>query len=133
MQSLSSSITPFTKYVLPGAFLAALPVWILLIQNPKFGYFPAVFWAAACAFLVWWTTPIKKVSLRGDEFVVSNYLKEVPVPVSTLVKLREDRWNRTPNIALYFNPPTAFGRKIRIVVPWDFSRRGIQKGSGCGN
>src|SRR6188768_101099 len=122
MQSLSSSITPFTKFVLPGGFLAALPAWIFQIQDPRFGYFPALCWAAACAILVWWTMPIKKVSLRGDEFIISNYRKEVVVPVSSLVKMSEDQGNRTPNIALFFEPPTSFGRKVRIVVPWDFGR-----------
>lgn len=123
MQPLSSSITPFTKFVLPGGFLAVLPVWIFLTQDPNFGYLPATFWTAICVFLVWWTLPIKKVSLRGDDFVVSNYRKEVSVPTSSLVRLSEDRWNRTPNIALFFDPPTSFGRKIRIVVPWDFRGR----------
>ncbi len=119
-QPLSSRMTPFSKFVLPGIFLAALPVWLFQIQDPKFGYVPAVFWTAACVFLLWWTMPIKQVSLRGDKFIVSNYLKEVSVPVSSLVRIREDRWNRTPNIALFFDPPTPFGRKIRIVVPWNF-------------
>jgi hypothetical protein len=123
MQTLSSSITPFTKFVLPGGFLAALPLWIFQIQDPRFGCLPALSWAAACAFLVWWTAPIKKVSLRGDEFVISNYRREVVVPVSSLLKISEGAGNRTPNIALIFDPPTSMGRKVRIVVPWDFSRR----------
>ncbi len=123
MESLSSSITPFTKFVLPGGFLATLPVWILKTHDPPFGYWPALFWAAACAFLVWWTAAIKKVSLRGDEFVVSNYRREIGVPVSSLVRVSADPWNRTPNIALFFDPPTSFGRKVRIIVPWDFERR----------
>ena len=121
MQSISSSITPFTKFILPGGFIAAWPAWLYQIQDPKFGYMPAVVWSAACVFLVWWTLPIKKVSVSADQFLISNYLREIRVPVTQLVKIGEDRGNRTPNIALFFDPPTAFGRKIRIVPP--FSRK----------
>lgn len=110
-------MTPVTKFALPGGFLVVSPTWILLGQDAPFGYWPAVFWTAACAFLVWWTLPIKKVVLRGTEFVVSNYLRDISVPVSTLVRINEDRENRTPNIAMYFDPPTAFGPKIRVVTP----------------
>jgi hypothetical protein len=118
MQRLSSSFTPFTKFLLPGGFLAAWPAWLFQIQDPRFGYLPAFFWTVACAFLLWWTLPIKKVSLCDGQFLISNYRREIRVPAAQLVKIREDRWNRTPNIALFFDPPTAFGRKIRIVPPY---------------
>jgi hypothetical protein len=60
------------------------------------------------------------VSLHDGEFIISNYRKKTAVPTSALVSICEDRWNRTPSIALFFDPPTAFGRKIRIIPPWDF-------------
>jgi len=45
------------------------------------------------------------------------------VPTAHLVEIHEDRWNRTPSITLYFDPPTSLGRKIRIIPPVDFFSR----------
>jgi hypothetical protein len=115
MEKLSSSMTPFTKFVLPGGFLAAWPTWLYHIQDSRLGYVPAICWTVACAILLWWTAPIKKVELEEDHFLISNYLREIRVPVKWLSKIEEDQGNRTPNITLFFDPATAFGRKVRIV------------------
>jgi hypothetical protein len=113
---LSSSFTPITKFGAPGIFFALLPVWLLRMSERQFAWVPATLWICACIFIVWWTLPIKKVSLVGDRLLISNYWREIEVPVSQVSRICEDRWNRTPNISLFFDPPTHFGSKVRIVV-----------------
>src|SRR5882757_2211984 len=116
MKTLSSTATPFTKFVLPGFFWLTLPVWIYLPHRiPSMGFFAPIFWGGACALLTWWAAPIKKVSLDEHYFAIGNYRREILVPISSFLKIREDRFNKTPNISLFFDPPTEFGRKIRLI------------------
>jgi hypothetical protein len=96
----------------------------LAIPNSK-----SAFWISsgdllddACVILLWWTGPIKKVALEEDYFLISNYLREIRVPATWLAKIVEDQGNGTPNITLFFDPATAFGRKVRIVPPYTLWR-----------
>src|ERR1700709_1765887 len=92
MEKLSSSITPFTKFVLPGGFLAAWPAWLYQIQDSRFGYLPAISWTVACVFLIWWTAPIKKVALGEDHFssaIISGKFEYQRAGSSRLRKTRE--------------------------------------------
>jgi hypothetical protein len=114
-------MTPVTKFVLPGGFLATLPIWLSAASDQRFGWIPAFAWAGTCVGLVWWTLPIKKVVLVGETFHISNYFREIEVPTDQLKRIAENPANRTPNITLFFEPSTAFGRKVRIVPPIELS------------
>ena len=120
MQLLSSRATFFSKFAGPGMPIALLPVWWSQIPRDNALIFPALFWTAMCAFVVWWYLPVKKVALENGVFFISNYRTEITVPASQLVQVKENRSNRTPNLELVFNPPTAFGAKIRIIPPIEF-------------
>jgi hypothetical protein len=96
--------------------LGVIPIWVLGAPAHAFGWVPAVFWIVACSFIVWWTLPIKKVSLVGDSLLISNYWRDIEVPVPQISRIHEDRWNRTSNISLFFDPPTSLGSKVRIVI-----------------
>jgi hypothetical protein len=76
---------------------------------------------------LWWALPIKKVSLIGDHLRISNYRREIEVPVSQIRKIKRSRWNRTPNVTLFFDPPTPFGRKVRIVVLLDMAGEEVDR------
>lgn len=65
--------------------------------------------------MLWWVWGIKQVDLKGGKFVIGNFLTAYEVPVDQLEKLSEHR-NRSPNIVLTFNPPTRFGREIRLIT-----------------
>jgi hypothetical protein len=116
-------MTVFSKYILPGAFLCTLPVWFLVSLSHRDLWIPTVLWAAVCIWLVVWSRPIKFVALDGDSFSISNYFSKCAVPKSHLCRIEEDRSNRTPTITLYFEPPTRFGKRVRIVPPVGFFSR----------
>jgi hypothetical protein len=123
MKRLSSQMTPVSKFVLPGIFILTAPIWYVLAFKEKFGFIPAVMWTGFCVYLFWWSASIKGVELKGEVFTISNYRRSILVPTSHLVRITEDRFNRTPSICLYFDPPCEFGRKIRIIPPLDFMSR----------
>jgi len=60
---------------------------------------------------------MKHVAIEGDYFRISNYFVSYRVPVAHLASITEIRDNRTPAITLYFEPPTPFGRRVRIIPP----------------
>jgi hypothetical protein len=63
--------------------------------------------------------PIKLVTVEGDYFVISNYFIKRRVPIAHLAKVAESViLNRGPTIILYFEPPTPFGKRVRIITPW---------------
>lgn len=118
---ISSEMTVFSKLILPGLFLGAWPMWLYLaISRGGSAWWPLAMWTAACTWLVLWSRPIKRVSVEGDCFVVSNFISSCAVPVAHLRHIDEDRHNRTPTITLHFDPPTRFGTRVRIVPPLDF-------------
>lgn len=123
MKLLSSRSTPVTKFLLPGMFMACIPLWAMAAAGPAPAWIFAILWVGACAFMVWWTLPIKKVQLVEDQFRISNYRRTVEVPTAHLDRFSEDRYNQTPNLTLYFSPPTPFGPKVRIIPPIEMLSR----------
>ncbi|HKQ89931.1 MAG TPA: hypothetical protein VJZ77_04550 [Blastocatellia bacterium] len=57
------------------------------------------------------------VTIEGDYFVVSNYFTKRRVPVAHLDSVTENFSLRPPSLSLYFEPPTTFGKHVRIIPP----------------
>ena len=123
MQRLSSHSSFLNKYLMPMLLLSAGALWIHLGPWDNTKCIPLGMLALAFAWLVWWGRLIRFVSTDGDQFLISDLRRRVLVPVSQLHHWTEDRTNRTPSICLYFDPPTEFGRKIRLITPTDFLSR----------
>ena len=129
---LSSDRTIFAKWIFPGAFLAGWPGWLFnAVSHGGAEWIPAVMWTIFSVWLVIWSRPIKFVTLRGDSFVISNYFSTHSVLTSSLIRIKEDRHNRTPTIMLYFEPPTAFGPRVRILPPVGFLSRAAFDDVSC--
>jgi hypothetical protein len=115
---LSSSLTFFHKFLLPVGFIAALPAWLqLALRSGGYEWIPAIGWLVACGVLLVWSRSIERVSVDGNSFLISNYITTHRVPISHFHGISERRHNRTPTIVLHFDPPTPFGRSIRIIPP----------------
>jgi hypothetical protein len=115
---LSSSSTLFHKWILPASSLLGWPLWIwCALRGPSGEWIGAILWSVSCALWLIWSWPIKRVTVEGDHFLISNYFISRRVPVAHLAGITEIHDNRTPAINLYFDPPTPFGRRVRIVPP----------------
>jgi hypothetical protein len=73
-----------------------------------------------CYWLIW-ARPIKRVTVEGDHFVISNCFTSHRVSVAHLASITEIRDGRIPTITLYFEPPTPFGGRVRIIPPVESS------------
>jgi hypothetical protein len=67
--------------------------------------------------IVWWTcVPLKVVRLRdGDTLMVSNYLREVGIPVTRLLVATHLNLISLTIITLTFRDQTPFGREVRFI------------------
>jgi hypothetical protein len=87
------------------------------MRGPSGEWIGAIFWSVLCVFWVIWSRPIKLVTVEGDYFIISNYFTSRRVPVAHLADITENYSGRTPTIILYFEPPTPFGKRVRIIPP----------------
>jgi hypothetical protein len=123
MKRLSSYSSFVNKYVMPVIVSA---MGAVVFKNAKADdalYSVAAMLGAGLAWLLWWAQSIRFVSTDGEQFLISDLRRRILVPVSQLQYWTENRMNRTPSICLYFDPPTEFGRKIRLIPPTDFLSR----------
>jgi hypothetical protein len=125
MRRLSSGSTLFSKFVVPGIFIALIPVWIIIVHRGPYGSGLLIIWLLACAIHVYWGIGVKEVRLDSERFLISNLRREISVPTTHLVKVSEVWWFRTPNMVLYFDPPTPLGRKVRVIVGWNFGKNSL--------
>ena len=122
---LSSSWTFTYKWGLPAFFLPGLIAWIYgALRHPPREWTDAgiilLIGIGVCYWLIW-TRPIKRVTVECDHFVISNCFTSHRVPVARLASITEIRDDRVPTITLYFEPPTPFGGRVRIIPPVESS------------
>lgn len=122
---LSSAQTFFAKFILAGVFFAAaagaLALFIVmpLLAGWTFTWAGALIslgWAGAvtwCCFAVY--IPLKVVSLDGPNLWVSNFRKEIAVPLSEVKQVAEVEQFRFKLIVLDLKRPTEFGRRIKFM------------------
>jgi hypothetical protein len=91
-------------------------IWSAL-RGPSGQWIGVILWSVVCVIWLIWSWPIERVTAEGDYFLISNYFTSRRVPVAHLASIIEIRDTRTPAITLYFEPPTPFGRRVRIIPP----------------
>ena len=95
-RTISASTTFFFKYVFPLLWIGGFGIGSLkLLFDPRNVVFNGVrgaatpadqllflaTWIAGSAFLLWLSIPLKRVRLRPDGLSVSNYLREIAIPI----------------------------------------------------
>lgn len=76
-----------------------------------------ILWGVAGVAMLIRSWPIKRVTIEGDFFIISNYLTSYCVPVAHLAGVTEGFGTRLRRIILHFKPPTPFGKRICIIPP----------------
>ena len=139
-RTLSSGLTVVYKFVLPIFWisLGLCPLVLIVVDGHIAMNFGVVFalcvWLALHIAIDYWNNfPLKKVSFDGDFLCVSNYLKEVKIPISNIDHVKETRgtyW-RIPRrrVIVTLKHPSEFGRTIKFVpsgsIRDDASGRGM--------
>src|SRR5690242_7485092 len=118
--TLSSRLTFFTKTVLPACWIAGFGVVTAFMWTD--GHLPAetgwlfiVAWVAGTLSFWWWCIPLKKVRVNGDDLIISNFRKEIVVPLNFVESVTENRWVNVHPVTIHFRGETEFGRKISFM------------------
>ena len=70
---------------------------------------------AGSAYIYWYCVRLKRVSIEGSSLVISNYLKEIVVPLRELESVSENRWINIHPVTLSFRRETDFGRRVMFM------------------
>jgi hypothetical protein len=122
---LSSEITFIWKVIFPAVWIGGFAVGTILMLgylaldggNGK-GPPAEMIWGmplillVGSFFLYFWCMRLKSVSMDDEALYVSNYLKEVRIPLSEVQKVEQDSIPNTHPITVTFARPTAFGKTI---------------------
>ena len=125
-RTISSSLTQVYKMIFPTIWIGGFALGTLLMFIPAryrgapgtAGEFHDEKWQflamTLLGALVLWRTcmPLKRVELDESSLYISNFQKEIVVPLTELVEVKENRWINTRPITIRFRSPTEFGESI---------------------
>jgi len=121
MEHISSRLTFFHKFIVPvGVFLSLIDILFRsdfrrIDPNTPPYFIPIM---AATVWMLWLGWPLKKVSIFGDKLYVSNFRKEVVVPISEIVNVRGNILTEPQRVTIYLRNETEFGRKIVFIAKY---------------
>jgi hypothetical protein len=137
-RNLSSAQTFLMKFVLPTLWLAGFAAGTVLLfttgglSEPE-GFPPPaeMRWlflggtVLGGLFLYWYCMRLKRVATDEQWLYVSNYLREIRVPLLDIEEVSENRWVNIRPITVEFRRETEFGSRITFMPKtrwWGFWR-----------
>lgn len=91
------------------------------------------FWLALTALQVWWGSRLKRVAVDDEMIYISDYFREVALPLSAIAEVRELRWLRLHPVIVELSGETPWGGtiwfmpKIRFFTPGFLSHPVVQE------
>ena len=118
--TLSSRLTFFTKTIFPACWIAGFGAitalfWVGRGLQAETGWLFLTAWVAGTLSFLWWCTPLKKVGVRGGNLIISNFRKEIVVPLNFVESVTENRWVNVHPVTIHFRGDTGFGSKISFM------------------
>jgi hypothetical protein len=116
MQCMSSRPTPILKFVFP----------IVWISGWSFGTYLAFSWVFALGgilgsiFLLWYCARLRKVILDGEVLIISDYRREVRVPLARVSRVRRKTWIAPSEITVTFDSDMGLGDKAVFLPSYRF-------------
>jgi hypothetical protein len=96
----------------------------------SYGAPPEMKWAFLAAFVagscfIWWScVRLKRVRCDGGNLYISNYLREIAVPLALVERVTENRWINIHPVTIHLRYSTDFGDEIvfmpktRMMLLW---------------
>ena len=72
-------------------------------------------WVGGSAFILWTCAPLKRVRIQQNDLYISNYFKEIKVPLTSVSDVTEIRWINIHPVTVHFKRDTEFGHKITFM------------------
>jgi general stress protein CsbA len=127
VKTISSAQTFLMKIVFPvlwitGFGIITLSLWLGWIHIKTF-IFPSIetkwrflaIWIIGTPFVIWSCSGLKRVRLDSTHLYISNFRKEIAVPLNNIANVTENRWINIHPITIHFQSSTAFGQRITFM------------------
>jgi hypothetical protein len=72
-------------------------------------------WSFGTTLLLWGCVGLKRVRIDSSNLYISNYLRELVVPFSSVAKITERQWANIHPVTIHFKTPTIFGETIKFM------------------
>ncbi|HEV7904009.1 MAG TPA: hypothetical protein VGO96_09220 [Pyrinomonadaceae bacterium] len=127
-RTLSSLQTFIFKFIFPVVWISGWGMgtasMFLNPQNnpdvPPRGLF-LLLWFVGVAVILWSCVRLKKVSVDENFLYVSNYLKEISIPLSDIYDVTENIWVNIHPVTIHLRSPSDFGHKIYFMPQAKFT------------
>jgi len=122
MKQISSRLTFIYKYILPPLiliFLIRMFFGWLATTNPSPNMPPTFMPYIFLGYFIWsaWIGwPLKRVSIFGEKLYVSNYLKEIVIPISEIIDVSSNIFIGPQRVKIYLRDETEFGSEIIFLA-----------------
>lgn len=125
--TLSSAQTFIMKLVFPilwiGMFgLGTLAMWANVLHGrdnnaPPEGikWMFLLMWVVGTAFVLTLCGGLKRIRVDDRNLYISNYFREISVPLSMIERVTENRWINIHPITIRFRSVTDFGDRVRFM------------------
>ena len=126
-RTISSAQTFIMKLVFPilwisGFGFGTASLWLNFMHGkngaPPPGEMKFMFlimWLAGTAFIIWSCARLKRVRVDDKHLHVSNYRREISIPLSLIADVTEIRWINIHPVTVHFRKDTEFGRSITFM------------------
>ncbi|MGJ4940175.1 hypothetical protein ACQR1W_06335 [Bradyrhizobium sp. HKCCYLS1011] len=124
---LSSAWTFSAKFVFPalwisGFGLGTVSLWLDAFHGRNNELPPSVekfvflgVWIVGSVFILWVCAGLKRVRADGRQLFVSNYRREICIPLNAVQDVRQNRWLNIRPVTIYFRVATEFGDRAKFM------------------
>jgi len=128
-RDLSSSWTFLAKFAVPTLWiliggLLNLSFWFDVPHGgrpsppPEAKFLFLSVWIFGSAFVFWSKAGLKRVRMDRTQLLVSNYVREICVPISAVIDVKQNCWLKSRPITIYFGGTTEFGDQATFIPKW---------------
>lgn len=105
-----------------GFGFGTLSLWLGIVHEKNGALPPAEMkwqflgaWIVGTVFILWCCSRLKRVRVDPKTLYISNYLREIAIPVTMITDVTENRWINIHPVTVHFRNPTEFGQKITFM------------------
>jgi hypothetical protein len=103
------------KYVFPAVWISGFGLATILTPAPQNKIVFLVAWSLGTTFILWANVGLKRVRIDEQQLHVSNYSREICVPLSAITDVKQNRWINSRPITIYFRDATPFGDQVTFM------------------
>ncbi len=126
-RNLSSAWTFVAKFVLPVIWISAIGLGTILLWTgglhdsrkamppPHLKFIFLAAWVLGSAFILWVNAGLKRVRVDEHQLYVSNYAREIRIPFTEIIDVKQNRWLNSRPVTIYFRHTTDLGDKATFI------------------